>query len=70
MVMASQTTQQPGRLGVNGKGLLQVINYWIEGSIPMLEKRRRGRRPTRSTIAAPRSAQQNCWQLLIRITFA
>ena len=37
---------------------------------PTFEKRRSGRRPMRSTRLAPRSAQQNCWQLLMRITFA
>ena len=37
---------------------------------PMLEKRRSGRRPTRSTRLAPTRAQQNCWQLLMRIILA
>ena len=37
---------------------------------PMFEKRRSGRRPTRSTRLAPKSAKQNCWQLLMRMTFA
>ena len=37
---------------------------------PILENRSRGRRPILSTKAAPRSAKQNCWQLLMRITFA
>jgi hypothetical protein len=37
---------------------------------PMFEKRSKGRRPTRSTKFAPSKAQQNCWQLLIKVTFA
>ena len=34
------------------------------------EKRRRGRRPTFSTSMAPRMANANCWQLLIRVMLA
>lgn len=37
---------------------------------PMFEKRRSGRRPTRSTRFAPSKAHTNCWQLLIKVTFA